>query len=121
METNLRMAGFRSRLLSALLLALVLAAGGCASLPPPKDRVDTTAFADTAGTGLGRAVAPRVAANPGKSGIHAMGDPRDAFAARVLLAGAAEKSLDAQYFIWNGDQVGYLLFQALWEAAERGV
>lgn len=26
-----------------------------------------------------------------------------------------------QYFIWNGDHVGYLLFQALWQAAERGV
>ena len=24
-------------------------------------------------------------------------------------------------FIWNGDQVGYLMFEALWKAAERGV
>ena len=87
---------------------------------PPKDRVETTALTDTAGTRLGRAVAPGVAANPGKTGIHALPDPRDAFAARVLLANAAEKSLDAQYFIWHGDQVGYLLFQALWQAAERG-
>jgi putative cardiolipin synthase len=39
----------------------------------------------------------------------------------VLLAAAAEKSLDVQYYIWNGDQVGYLLFEALWQAAERGV
>ena len=44
-----------------------------------------------------------------------------AFAARVLFAAAAEKSLDAQYYIWHGDQVGYLLFEALWQAAERGV
>src|SRR5205085_1809203 len=48
-------------------------------------------------------------------------NPRDTFAARVLLADAAEKSLDAQYYIWHGDQVGYLLFEALWRAAERGV
>ena len=94
---------------------------GCATLPPPKDRVETTALTDTAGTRLGRAIAPGVAANPGKTGIHALPDPRDAFAARVLLANAAEKSLDAQYFIWHGDHVGYLLFQALWQAAERGV
>ena len=80
-----------------------------------------TALTDTAGTRLGRAIAPGVAANPGKTGIHALPDPRDAFAARVLLANAAEKSLDAQYYIWHGDQVGYLLFQALWQAAERGV
>jgi putative cardiolipin synthase len=79
------------------------------------------AFADTAGTRLGRAVAADVAANPGKTGIHAMSDPHDAFSARLLLADAAEKSLDAQYFIWYGDEAGSQLFLALWHAAERGV
>jgi putative cardiolipin synthase len=64
---------------------------------------------------------PASHANPGKTGIYRLPDPRDAFAARVLLAGAAEKSLDVQYFIWHGDHVGYLLFEALWQAAERGV
>ena len=39
----------------------------------------------------------------------------------MLLAAAAEKSLDVQYYIWHGDQIGYLLFEALWQAAERGV
>jgi cardiolipin synthase C len=110
-----------NRILSSLLVAAAVVVTGCATLPPPKDRVETTAFTDTAGTRLGRAIAPTVAADPGKTSIHALPDPRDAFAARVLLAGAAEKSLDAQYFIWNGDHVGYLLFQALWQAAERGV
>ena len=110
-----------NRVLSSLLVAFVFILTGCATLPPPKDRVETTALTDTAGTRLGRAVAPGVAANPGKTGIHALPEPRDAFAARVLLAAAAEKSLDAQYYIWHGDQVGYLLFEALWQAAERGV
>ena len=109
------------RSLSSLLVAFAVVVAGCASLPPPRDRVETTVLVDTADTRLGRAVAPRVAENPGKTGIHALPDPRDAFATRVVLAGAAEKSLDAQYFIWNGDRVGYLLFQALWQAAERGV
>jgi putative cardiolipin synthase len=107
--------------MSYILVAFVVLVTGCATLPPPKDRLETTPLTDTAETKLGRAVAPGVGANPGKTGIHALSDPRDAFAARVLLAGAAEKSLDAQYFIWNGDHVGYLLFQALWQAAERGV
>ena len=110
-----------NRILSFLLSGVAVVVTGCATLPPPKDRVETTALTDRAGTRLGQAVAPGVAANPGMTGIHAMPDPRDAFAARVLLAGVAEKSLDAQYFIWNGDHVGYLLFQALWQAAERGV
>ena len=39
----------------------------------------------------------------------------------VLLADAADTSLDVQYYIWHGDQTGYLLFEALWRAAERGV
>jgi putative cardiolipin synthase len=94
---------------------------GCASLPSLDERTATTALTDTAGTSLGRAIAPGVAANPGKTGIRALPEPQDAFAARVLLAAAAEKSLDVQYFIWHGDQVGYILFEALWQAAERGV
>ena len=110
-----------NRILSSFLVVVAVVVTGCATLPPPKDRVETTALTDTDGTRLGRGLAPLVAANPDKTGIHAMPDPRDAFGARVLLAGVAEKSLDAQYFIWNGDQVGYLLLQALWQAAERGV
>ena len=47
--------------------------------------------------------------------------PRDAFAAACLLAAAAERSLDVQYYIWHGDPAGNLLFEALWRAAERGV
>jgi putative cardiolipin synthase len=105
--------------LAALALAALLA--GCASLPPPEGRTATSAFTNTAATRIGRAVAPGVAANPGKTGVHPMPEPHDAFAARVLLATAAEKSIDAQYYIWHGDGVGYLLFEALWRAAGRGV
>ncbi len=110
-----------NRTRSFLLAAIATLSAGCATLPPPQDRIESTALAETADTRLGRAVAPLVAPNPGKSGIHKFPDPHDAFAARVRLAAAAEKTLDAQYFIWNGDQVGYLLFEALWQAAERGV
>jgi putative cardiolipin synthase len=109
------------RILSLFAVAFAWLMTGCASLPSLEGRTATSALADTAETRLGRAVAPGVAANPGKVGIHALREARDAFAARVLLAGAAEKSLDVQYYIWHGDQVGYLLFEALWQAAERGV
>src|SRR6185503_8127215 len=61
------------------------------------------------------------AANPGSTGIYALGDGRDAFAARVLLARAAERSLDVQYYILRNDTTGGLLCEALWQAAERGV
>ena len=39
----------------------------------------------------------------------------------MLLARAAERSLDVQYYIWKDDLCGRLLFGALREAAERGV
>jgi putative cardiolipin synthase len=39
----------------------------------------------------------------------------------MLLAQAAERSLDIQYYIWKQDTTGTLLFQELLNAAERGV
>jgi putative cardiolipin synthase len=108
------------RLLCIAILAMAIM--GCASLPSLESRSATTAFTDTQDdTRLGRALAPLSAAHPGKSGFHPLPDARDAFAARALLAEAADKSLDVQYYIWHGDQTGYLLFEALWRAAERGV
>lgn len=110
------------RLTWALFVAALAALmGGCANLPPLEGRSETTALADTASTRLGRAVAADVAAHPGKSGVHAVPEPHDAFAARVLLASAAERTLDVQYYIWHDDTVGNLMFEALWQAAERGV
>jgi putative cardiolipin synthase len=104
--------------LAAIIASLI---AGCASLPSLEGRTATSALVDTDDTRLGAALASRAAANPGKAGIHPLPEPRDAFVARALLAAAADKSLDVQYYIWHGDQTGYLLFEALWKAAERGV
>ena len=95
-----------SRIPSIVVVGLLALISGCAGLPSLEGRTTTTAFSDTRGTLLGRAVAADAAANPDKTGIHALSDPHDAFAARLLLADAAEKSLDAQYFIWYGDEAG---------------
>ncbi|WP_271127074.1 phospholipase D family protein [Dryocola boscaweniae] len=72
-------------------------------------------------TRLGRAITPTTAEHPGLSGIHTLADSLDAFAARYLLCGMAEKTLDVQYYIWEDDMSGRLLFSALLKAAERGV
>lgn len=48
-------------------------------------------------------------------------DGREAFAARALLADAAERTLDIQYYIWRNDMSGTLLLDALRRAADRGV
>ncbi|UXM95509.1 phospholipase D family protein [Bartonella sp. HY329] len=45
----------------------------------------------------------------------------DAFAARVLAARMAERSLDMMYYIWDDDVTGRLLLNEIVEAADRGV
>jgi len=107
-----------ARLAAVLLAAL---AAGCATLPPLDGRVESRAMADTAATRLGRGVAPVVAVHPGRSGVHPLSLPIEAFAARVLLADAADRTLDVQYYLWHDDETGTLMLEALWRAAARGV
>lgn len=75
----------------------------------------------TAQSSLGQAIAPHLLQHQGQSGVHALPNPRDAFAARMLLARVAERSLDVQYYIWHADQTGTLLLRELVAAADRGV
>jgi putative cardiolipin synthase len=103
----------------AAIASLLLA--GCGGLPSLEGRAASYALPDTAATRLGHLLAPPLAAHPGKTGVYALAVPDDAFAARVLLAGAADRSLDVQYYIWHDDQTGRLMAEALWRAAERGV
>ena len=116
-----------SRSATVVLLSLVAVAAtlagvrACHPLPSLANRSDSTALPADADTRLGRSVAPLVAAHPGTAGIHLLPNPRDAFAVRMLLAQAAETSLDIQYYIWRGDLTGTLLFEALRAAADRGV
>ncbi len=106
----------------ALLVLLVLwSLAGCASLPSEVKRTPSTAYTDTDGTRLGQLFADQVKAHPGLTGVFAVPNGTDAFAARMLLARAAQRSLDLQYYIWRSDNTGDMLFQAVWEAAERGV
>ena len=72
-------------------------------------------------TRLDEAVDARRAEHPDADGILAIADPRESFAARAVLARAAGRTLDAQYYIWHDDTTGNLLLLALREAAERGV
>jgi putative cardiolipin synthase len=107
-------------MLRACVLAVALLAG-CARLPAGPVGEPSSALPDTGDTRLGRALAPAIAANRAKTGIYSLADGRDAFAARIVLARAAERSLDVQYYIFRGDVTGGLLCEALWQAAERGV
>ncbi len=113
---------WRLLLFAALPAALALGAWAWRSALPPLDgRPASSVLRATADTRLGRALAPRVRAHPGQAGLVALAQGRDAFAARALLADAADRTLDVQYYIWHADMSGTLLFEALHRAADRGV
>ncbi|HEX8784175.1 MAG TPA: phospholipase D-like domain-containing protein, partial [Steroidobacteraceae bacterium] len=102
-----------------LLIALVLC--GCASLPPLDYRNTSHALEAPADSTLRAALDPLAAAHAGLSGIYALKDGPNAFAARIELIDAAVSSIDVQYYIWHDDTTGRLMFDALRRAADRGV
>lgn len=108
-----------SPILSTLATSVLLV--GCGHLPDLGNRTPSSALHDTAGTRVGQAVARRFEIPSGKSGVLALSNGLDAFAARALLIEAADRSIDAQYYIWQEDLSGILLLEALQRAADRGV
>lgn len=99
---------------------MILALSAC-GLPNGGERTPSTAMTGNAGTKLAEWVRPRVAAHPGQSGLHSLPDGRESLAARLVLADAAQCSLDVQYFIWNKDLSGRVMVERLFRAADRGV
>lgn len=105
-----------------LVLVCLLGAGlaGCARLPPLRPGAPSFAE-DGTGTTLDRAIDAGVRAHPGRSGVRSLVDGATALGMRLAAAQAAERTLDAQYFIWHDDIVGTLLLDALRAAGGRGV
>src|SRR5512139_77005 len=101
--------------------AMLLMAGGCASLPKDYPREPSRAWDRPQETKLGRVFAPAAAQHPGMSGFLVLGNGMDAFVARMALAEAAERTLDLQYYIFHGDLTGKLILDGLVRAADRGV
>lgn len=108
-------------MLACAWLACLLVVGGCRGLPSLDPRTESHAFNDTETTTLGSAVAALKAEHPGFTGMYPLVKGHDAFAARVLLAQRAQRSLDVQYHIWSNDLTGTLMLDALSSAAARGV
>ena len=103
------------------MIAGLLAASGCASLPDNTGRKASHAYTDTADTFFGMNLMAEKAAHPGKSGFVLLSSGLDAFVARAVLAHVAEKSIDAQYYLFHDDLTGKLLMDQLLKAANRGV
>lgn len=104
-----------------VIMVIFLSLAGCASLPENIDRPTSHAFTDTDATLLGRARRDEILLHSGESGFMLLGNGLDAFVARAILANAAERSIDAQYYLLHGDLTGKLFIDLLIKAADRGV
>ena len=60
-------------------------------------------------------------AHPKLTGLHLLPDGLDAFAMRLAMVRQAQRSIDARYYIWEGDLSGRMLLAEIVAAADRGV
>ena len=101
-------------------LALVLT--GCAAGPRPDfPRTVSTAFEEHVLSRLGQFFGAAADEHPGLSGFSLLSRGREAFIVRLALTDLAERSLDMQYYIWDGDTTGRIIVDRVIKAAERGV
>ena len=96
---------------------------GCASLPAQVDRPVSMALTNPMQTRLGQLVQARAAraGTRNDSGFALVGNAELAFSSRMTLIKAAQKTLDIQYYAIFADNTTERMFEALREAAGRGV
>ena len=103
-----------------LVVAVLVLAAGCAGVPEV-DSAPSAAFIDLQATAPGRAASAAAAAHAPASGLLLVESGADALRHRVALVDAAERAIDAQYYIWNSDVSGLHMVARLLAAADRGV
>ena len=103
--------------------AAALLVSACATLPPGLDAPKTAsaAFAQPETTTIGRPLHARAKGHAGTSGFHLLLDGTTSFAAHRQIAEKVERTLDVQYFLFQQDDTGQLLLNAMLAAADRGV
>jgi len=111
---------FRRALATTLGLWLAACAGTVAP-PGPPHRAVSDAYAHPEATALGHVFEPLAERHPGLSGFDLIQSGRTAFDARFALAGMAQRTIDAQYYIWAPDAIGRNMMAAMIAAADRGV
>ena len=72
-------------------------------------------------TRLGQFFGPAADQHPGLSGFGLLDHGREAFIVRLALCDLAERTLDMQYYVWDGDTTGRIVLDRVMQAAARGV
>jgi putative cardiolipin synthase len=116
-----RMPGGLARLALVLCAAQLAACAGTVAPVAPPHNHEVHAIADPETTALGKVFAAEAQKHPGLSGFDLITSGRTAFEARYVFAHLAQRTIDAQYFIWADDATGRNMLLALLDAAARGV
>lgn len=113
---------FMRSITANLLIIVILIGSGCTTLrtPPPTLNVYSMPPA-TSGTLAEVSLKVSRIYAPGQSGFLLLEHNNEALKWRLALIDHATVSIDAQYFIWQDDAVGKLLFDRLLKAADLGV
>ena len=113
------------RLFAALTAGLALA--GCVTqlAGPPKDlhRPPPAAASAPAASGTFAAMEAAIANahGPTQSGFTIIDRNENALRLRLALIDSAKSSLDLQYYVWFGDDLGTMMMKRVMDAADRGV
>jgi putative cardiolipin synthase len=110
-------------IIARILIVGILILTGCATLkypPPPTPEVHALPPA-TSGTLADVSLKFAKTHSLDQSGFLLLTENDAGFRWRLALIDHAVKSIDAQYFIWQNDETGKLLFDHLLKAADRGV
>jgi putative cardiolipin synthase len=107
------------RAAAAVLVVLLFTA--CSALPTDVQRTPSYALDDTSDSQLVRNLEPLLQQHADLSGFRTLMQGEDAFAARLKIIREAQRSIDAQYYIWHDDLTGRILHNRLLHAADRGV
>ncbi len=86
-----------------------------------KNRPISRALKNSDGSQIARNTKNLTQSHPGLSGFSLLENNLDAFIVRSHLISQAEKTLDLQYYYFNGDTSGHLIAELLIKAANRGV
>ena len=115
---------FRYRIFAWLfpVLAMALLLAACSTTVNwDYPRTPSNAFAHPESTTAGVLFGEAADKHPGLSGFSLVQHGENGFLARLAMADLAEKTLDAQYYIWESDTTGRILASRLLRAADRGV
>jgi len=108
--------------ITVLIILITFAVGGCATLKPVPPQPEVLSLSPaTSGTPAELSANITAIHGPDQSAFMLLLRNDDAMNWRLALLDHATVSIDAQYFIWESDEAGILLFDRLLKAADRGV